>query len=165
MIVLRSHGTLPSLELEPMTSAAAGTLGPVFAGISPWSHYPFKAAALTAYLAAVEPDAPRYLIRVDDKIAGAFGLRNSWLRGPYLQFLGIVPLFQRHGIGHLVLSWVEDTARATSERNLWVAASEFNEAGLRFYERHGFSHAARLEDLVVDGTAEILLRKRLPAKN
>lgn len=165
MIVLRTSGALPAIALHPMTAAAAVTLGQAFEAIAPWARYPFSARALSTYLALLEPDAPRYLITSGGDVAGAIGVRNAWLRGPYLQFLGIVPAYQRQGIGQLALCWLEDSARAAGERNLWVAASDFNEAALSFYEGQGFTRAASLDDLVQDGICEILLRKRLAHKN
>lgn len=94
-------------------------------------------------------------------IIGALGLRLDWLRGPYVQFLAVLPANQTRGIGALILAWVERQALARAERNLWVAASDFNTGALRFYERHGFSRVADLDGLVREGRKEILLRKRI----
>ena len=69
------------------------------------------------------------------ELAGAIGVRRNWLRGPYLQFLGILPAFQRRGIGSVALDWFEGEARAAQAQNLWVAASDFNARALAFYER------------------------------
>ncbi len=150
-----------AITLDVITAEAAATLGARFAAIDPWLSYPFPAAALTAYFGDKEACAPRYIILSGDAIAGAVGLRQNWLRGPYLQFLGLLPSYQSQGLGQSVLAWFEGTARARGERNLWVAASEFNTDGLRFYEGHGFSRVALLDDLVRAGMTEILLRKRL----
>lgn len=162
MIVLQTKSdSVPLITLEPMTPGAARALGNTLATIDPWARYAFSADALTTYLAGVEGDAPRYVLSIDNTYAGAIGIRTKWLRGPYLQFLGILPGYQSQGAGRLVLAWFEGCARAKQERNLWVAASDFNSAALRFYERHGFHRAARLDGLVEDGVTEILLRKRL----
>jgi ribosomal protein S18 acetylase RimI-like enzyme len=129
--------------------------------MEPWSRYPFTAAALKAYFAGDETGAPRYAIRLENRLAGALGLRLNWLRGPYIQFLGLVPGAQGEGAGsHLIDKLVEE-ARAAGERNLWVAASAFNTGALKFYERHGFVRAAELDGVVQEGIYEILLRKRL----
>jgi ribosomal protein S18 acetylase RimI-like enzyme len=88
-------------------------------------------------------------------------VRRNWLRGPYLQFLGVLPAFQHRGIGSLALTWFENEARTGRAQNLWVAASDFNARALSFYERRGFNRVATLEDLIVKGGSEILLRKRL----
>lgn len=152
---------LPGLTFEPMSRAAAETLAPLLANIDPWARYGYTVAALTSFLATEEADAPRYAIAVDRAIAGAVSIRKNWLRGPYLQFLGILPPYQNQGIGRSVLNWFEKQARETSAQNLWVAASEFNVRALSFYERHGYARVAVLTDLVVEGSSEILLRKQL----
>lgn len=152
-----------SYGLEPLAAADCAHLGEAFARMDPWASYPYPAHGLTSYFANSEPGSPRYAIRAGATIAGVAGLRLEWLRGPYLQFLGLLPAFQGQGAGALVLDWLAREARAAGDRNLWVCASDFNGAGIRFYERHGFVRQATLDDLVRDGRAEILLRKRLDA--
>lgn len=149
------------LFLAPMTPAAAGTLGEAFSAIDPWVRYPFTAQALSTHLGTNEPGAPRYVLHAENETAGTMTLRLNWLSGPYLQFFGILPRFQRQGIGSVALTWLESGARAEKARNLWVAASDFNTGALRLYERHGFQRVARLDDLVKDGFTEVLMRKRL----
>ena len=164
MMILRESSAAAQIALDTMTEDAARFLGNGFAAIDPWARYGFSADSLAAYLSKPEAGAPRYVIRIDGAIAGAIGMRDAWLRGPYLQFLGILPDFQAQGAGQLALAWFEGTARARGERNIWVAASEFNSTALKFYERHGFQRAARLDSLIDDGETEILLRKRLSIK-
>jgi ribosomal protein S18 acetylase RimI-like enzyme len=151
----------PNVTFERMTAKAAQKLGAALAEVDPWARYAYTPSALTSYLDTFEPDAPRFEIVVDRKLAGAIGVRRNWLRGPYLQFLGVLPAFQHRGIGSLALSWFENEAHAGRAQNLWVAASDFNTRALAFYERHGFSRVATLEDLIIEGGSEILLRKRL----
>ena len=161
MITLQYDKGQPDIDLEPMTEDAAKILGKAFTEIDPWRRYPYPASALEAYLCGNETGAPRYVIRVGRALAGAVGVREVWLRGPYMQFLGILPSFQRLGIGKLVLDWFEAAARQRDDRNIWVTASDFNADAIRFYERFGFGRVASLEDLVRDGKTELLLRKSL----
>jgi ribosomal protein S18 acetylase RimI-like enzyme len=163
-IQLQSVDGHTHVSLHPMTASAAATCGQTFASIDPWVRYPISPGALIGYLSACESDAPRYALQVDGVLAGALGMRKSWLKGPYLQFFGVLPEFQRHGLGRMVLDWLEADARASGERNLWVAASSFNHVALHFYERQGYERVAVLDDLVCDGMTEILLRKRLTVK-
>ena len=151
---------LPALLLVPIARLAAGDLGRAFAGIDPWASYPYPADVLAAYFAASEPSAPRYSIDIGGTVAGVVGLRLDWLRGPYLQFLGLLPGYQRLGLGGTVLAWIEAEAGPAS-RNLWVCASDFNAAAIRFYEHQGFQRIATLDGLVKDGRDEVLLRKKL----
>jgi ribosomal protein S18 acetylase RimI-like enzyme len=145
-----------------MSRAAAEMLAPLLSNIDPWARYKYTPGALSSFLTAEEADAPRYAIAVDHEIAGAVSIRTNWLRGPYLQFLGILPPYQNQGIGSSVLNWFESQAREGGAQNLWIAASEFNARALSLYEKHGFHRIATLTDLVVEGSSEILLRKRLP---
>lgn len=161
MINLTSSDETPRVLFDVITGRDARTLGAAFAAINPWAGYPYPADAVEAYLGAREPGAPRFAIHIDGALAGAIGIRLNWLRGPYLQFLGILPDFQRRGLGEKSLAWFEGGARAQLERNLWVAASDFNADAIRFYERHGFERAALLEGLVDDSKTELLFRKRL----
>lgn len=161
MIVLQDKAGAPRISLHAMTPDAAATLGQAFAAIDPWVRYPFSPDALAQYFNATESGAPRFAVAIDGTLAGVIGTRANWLRGPYLQFLGIVPSYQNQGAGQLLLAWFEGEARARGERNIWVAASDFNATALSFYERHGFQRAARLDGLIQDGVTEILLRKKL----
>ncbi len=44
-------------------------------------------------------------------------------------------------------------------RNLFVCVSDFNDGARRFYARQGYAHVGTLPDLIVRGSAELLLRK------
>ena len=144
-----------------MTPHDAGFLGTGFAGIEPWSRYPFTAGTLTSYFVAKDDAARCYVIEHGSDVAGALGLRLNWLRGPYIQFLGVLPGHQKSGIGARLLTWISETSAESGARNLWVAASDFNASALRFYECHGFTRVATLDGLIQDGRDEVLLRKRL----
>jgi ribosomal protein S18 acetylase RimI-like enzyme len=88
------------------------------------------------------------------------GIRYPWLYGPYLAMLAVFPAYQRAGIGSAILQWIEGEAKATSA-NVWACVSSFNIRAGSFYERHGYQQVGTLEDLLQDGFAERLLRKRL----
>jgi diamine N-acetyltransferase len=154
-------GAEAPLIMEPLPIEEAERLAAAFAAIDPWATYAYPASALATYLGGHEPGAPRFLLTFGGAIAGAMGLRLAWLRGPYIQFLALLPDFQRRGFGSAVLAWVEQETRNANERNLWVAASAINTDAIRLYERHGFRDVAWLDSLVCDGRSEILMRKRL----
>ena len=162
MITLRlASKATPAVTLAEMSRDDADLLGPAFAAMEPWSVYPMSAESMTAYFATIEPGAPRYVLKYGDEIAGAVGVRLNWLRGPYLQILGMLPAHQNAGIGDLALKWFELAARARGDRNLWVAVSDFNADAERFYARFGFERVADLPDLISDGKTEVLMRKRI----
>ncbi|MBY0559283.1 GNAT family N-acetyltransferase [Hyphomicrobium sp.] len=157
--------TLPvsprAVTFEPMTAEAAQSLGAALAQIDPWARYEYTGETLAAFLAGEEPGAQRFQIIVDGVLAGAIVIRSNWLRGSYLQFLGILPAFHRQGVGRSALLWFERGSEASGARNLWVVASDFNAGAQAFYERHGFARIGIIDGLVADGAGEILFRKRL----
>jgi GNAT superfamily N-acetyltransferase len=149
------------VTLAPIPTSEAHRLGAAFAAIDPWAKYAYTPERLAAFFAGSEPSAPRYALHADGDIAGVVGLRLDWLRGPFLQFLGVLPSAQGKGLGGSVLAWIEREARRGEHRNLWVTASDFNIRALSLYKRHGYEETARLDGLVSDEYAEILFRKRL----
>ena len=146
--------------LEPFPADRAAEFGAVFAEMTPWSDYGYSPERLAAYFAGGKSGAVPMLVTADGSAAGIAGIRSQWLRGPFLQFLGILPEFQGRGIGRAVLSWWERQALAAGDRNLWVTVSEFNARARTFYGRYGFVETANLPGLI-DERCEILLRKRL----
>jgi ribosomal protein S18 acetylase RimI-like enzyme len=146
---------------RPLLPSESAPLAAAFAAMEPWRRYPSDAAELEAYATQVEPGAPRLAIVAGEHLAGLVGVRWTWLRGPYLQFLGVLPAFQQQGAGSAVLRWLEREAAARGEENLFVCVSDFNAPAHRFYETHGFRKVGTLPHLVKHGFTEILLRRQL----
>ncbi len=102
------------------------------------------------------------MIEYGGEVAGALGLRLNWLRGPYIQFLGVVPGYQNSGIGARVLDWVGTGAAAGDGAAIYGSPLPPSTP-----ERCASTSAtvsrrvASLDGLIQDGCDEILLRKRL----
>jgi diamine N-acetyltransferase len=150
-----------TFALSHLSAEDGHRLGTAVAGMFPWSDYAYPASALARFLATSDPGALRFAFAVDGEIVGAAVVRPIWLRGPYLNFIALLPVAQRRGIGGAFLDWMEREARTAEDRNMWVAASEINADAIRLYERHGFEETTRLDGLVCDDRTEILFRKRL----
>jgi ribosomal protein S18 acetylase RimI-like enzyme len=149
------------VTLEPLPAGEAPRLGDAIATMDPWHAYGYPASALARMLGAHEAGAPRLAFVMDGRIVGAAIIRAAWLRGPYLQFLALLPEAQGRSIGAAFLRLFEAESRAADERNLWVVASQINTGAIRFYEGHGFEKVADLDGLAYDGRTEFLFRKRL----
>lgn len=130
------------------------------AAIDPWARMAYPVDGLRRFFLRPDPATYRYVVHIDHVLAGGVVVRHPWLKGPYLEFLAILPDHQGNGTGGAILDWFENEA-ANPDRNLWVLASDFNARALAFYQRHGFEPAAPLPDLAAEGFTEILLRKRL----
>lgn len=141
---------------EPLAAALAAGL----ASIDPWKRLGYGQDALRSYLLRDDPALRRFAICAGGETAGALCVRSPWLRGPYLELLGLLPGFQGRGLGGAALAWFEAQARRTGP-NAWVAVSAANGGARRFYARRGFWEIAPLPGLVAAGEDEILLRKRL----
>lgn len=150
--------------LRPISTTDAPVLGAGLAAIDPWARMSYPATGLTAYLMRDDPATRRFAVWTDDNLVGVVVVREPWLRGPYLELLGLLPAAQGRGIGAGILGWMEreaQTIEPVRATNLWVLCSDFNARALAFYRRHGFEDVAPLGDLAASGFTEILLRKRL----
>jgi diamine N-acetyltransferase len=144
----------------PPSESEAQTIGAMLANMEPWATLEFSSAGIAAYLMRNDPALHRHIVRVGDTVAGILCMRSPWLRGPYIEMLGLGEAYQGLGIGKELLAWAETEARAVGSQ-LWVATSSFNHRAFDFYRRHGFRKIGMIEDLVRPGYDEILLRKRL----
>lgn len=143
-----------------LTNEQAQAVAQMLSVSEPWVTLRFSAASLANYLTRDDASLRRYAVSVDGDLAGVICVRNPWLRGPYIELLGFSPEYRGRGIGKQVLAWVEAEARYES-KNLWVAASSFNQQALDFYQRLGFYPIGPIQGLVTPEQDEILLRKRL----
>lgn len=144
----------------PLTNEQAIALAEMLSISEPWVSLKFSVTALTSYLSREDASLRRYVIFVDANLAGVICVRHPWLRGPYIELLGMFPNYRGKGIGKQVLAWAETEARCEA-KNLWVMASSFNHQALNFYQSLGFHPIGPIQGLVTPEYDEILLRKCL----
>jgi ribosomal protein S18 acetylase RimI-like enzyme len=135
------------------------------ATIDPWLALGYSAIHLENYLSTIDPSLHCYTIMVDNVIVGVVAVRYPWLRGAYLELIGLFPDAQRRGLGTAILDWLEQETTPWAA-NLWVLVSSFNDSAKRFYLRQGFRVIGDIEALVSLKSTELLLRKvlRLPTQ-
>ena len=148
------------VTLNPLEAGQAKQAGEVLASISPWADIGYPAEGLEQYLSFDDASAYKYAILYNDQMAGVVCVRYPWMKGPYLELLGLYPKFQGQKIGSRVLAWFEAQGQGHS-RNLWLVASDFNAKGIQFYRHNGFEEIAKLDDMSEDGVHDILMRKKL----
>jgi len=136
----------------------AGLISSHLAKIDPWRTLKYAPENLLKYLLRYDSALKRYVIVKEDNICGVIGIRYPWLRGAYIEMLGIFESYQRMGIGSEIIQWAEEQSGIESE-NLWVIVSEFNQNAIHFYERNGFVKTADIRDLIRPGLNELLYRK------
>lgn len=149
-------------SLVSMTGELAARFGGELAQIDPWLRLGYSAVTLTRYLARAQEGRTVWAVVVADEIpAACLVVRPDWLRGPLLEMLAILPPFQGQGLGRELILWLAAEAESRRQANLWTISSTFNQPALAFYQAQGFKSAGTLDDLIVQGEQELLLRMRL----
>lgn len=149
-------------RLAPLLdSTDAAAIAAMLVALEPWRTLGYRSEVLTRYLLRCDPALHRFRILGATALLGVLCVRYPWLRGPYIELVGIAPQARGSGLGSAILDWIEADVRGQAG-NLWACVSESNAAGRRFYASRGFVEVAPIDDLVTHGHAEILLRKRLP---
>lgn len=127
--------------------------------MDPWRTLGSEPDTLIRYLLNTDPSLFRYKIINDGQLSGIICIRYPWLRGPYVELLGIFAKFQNQGIGGKVINWLSQHTQQHAH-NLWIIVSSFNETAQHLYRNHGFSAIANIPHLTGDHHDEILMRKR-----
>ena len=76
----------------------------------------------------------------------------------YVHLLGVAPQARGRGLGRQLLNHAERLVFARSH-NVFICVSSFNEGARRFYAGQGYLEVGRLDNYLVAGHDEILLRK------
>ena len=149
-------------RLAPLLdSTDAAAIAAMLVALEPWRTLGYRSEVLTRYLLRCDPALHRFRILGGEAVIGILCVRYPWLRGPYIELVGVAPPARGGGIGSAILAWIEAQVQGQAG-NLWACVSESNAAARRFYAGHGFREVVPIDDLVTHGHAEILLRKRLP---
>lgn len=126
----------------------------------PWRTLGYGAQDWDKLFTIVEAGQPResYVIECDGQPCGLAVVRRRFLFGDYLELLAVSPAQRGRGLGRLLLTHVEEQTFARAD-NLFACVSDFNTDARRFYEHQGYEEVGSLQNLLVDGRAEMLLRK------
>lgn len=132
----------------------------VFAGDPPWSAELFRSELAGA-------PATRWYVVVEDSddIVGYAGLLISGETAD-VQTLAVAPIWQRHGIGTVLLNALVDEARRRGVGEILLEVRVDNDAALALYSRHGFEQIARRRGYYQAGRTDgLVLRRRLPRRD
>lgn len=150
-------------EYGPGDRAAVSKL---LAGSEPWMRLGYGAADWDRLFQVVHSDRDRqgYVASCDGAVSAIALVRPKFLLGDYLELLAVAPAARGQGVGAALLAFVETIVFART-RNLFVCVSDFNEDARRFYARQGYHEIGPIPNLLINGSAELLLRKtRGPAR-
>ena len=157
----RNLECLESCQLtKNLTSEQSFEIAEMLSNSEPWKTLKFSVSSLANYLMRDDISLSKYCVSADGNLVGVICVRHPWLRGPYIELLGIFPNARGKGIGMQLIGWAETEARRES-KNLWVVASSFNHQALGVYRHLGFYPIGPIQGLVTPEHDEILLRKCL----
>jgi len=129
----------------------------------PWKSLNFTEADVKAI--ARTSESANLLVAFDDERIIGFTLSiPNFLRGEYLQLLSVDADFRSRGVGQALMKALEAKVFAKSP-NLFLCVSDFNEKARAFYQKLGYEVVGSLDDFLVEGKAELLMRKTIgPAR-
>jgi ribosomal protein S18 acetylase RimI-like enzyme len=104
------------------------------------------------------PTRERYVAHLGGELVGFLILSLEGSLSGYLQTVCVAPLFRGQGLGSRLVAFAEE--RIFREHpNVFLCVSSFNAPALRLYRRLGYALVGELTDFLVQGHAELLLRK------
>ena len=134
----------------------ASTCATAMANSEPWLTLQISDKILLRALS----DATRevFVITRDERITGSLILNlNGPLQG-YIQNVFVIPEFRNKGIGGRLIAFAEERI-FRAHANVFLCVSSFNEKAQRWYYRLGYEKIGELNNYLVAGESELLLRK------
>lgn len=148
----------PIPSIRPYQAEDREAVIAILAGSDPWKRLGYGVAEWQRLFEPPLRDREGFIIEIDGAVTGLALLRPRFLLGEYVELLAIAPHAQGKGLGQLLLAHLEKLVFARAN-NLFVCVSDFNSGARRFYRRHGYQEIGPIPDFLIQGSAEILLRK------
>jgi [ribosomal protein S18]-alanine N-acetyltransferase len=104
------------------------------------------------------PEREVFVAGQSRKIVGVLILHRGGSFDGYIQLLAVFPEFQNRRLGEKIMQFAEEKIFQCS-KNVFLSVSDFNPRAKTFYERLGYQKTGELENFLVAGQNEILLRK------
>ncbi|NEP62682.1 MAG: GNAT family N-acetyltransferase [Symploca sp. SIO2G7] len=111
-----------------------------------------------SYKTICDPSKEIYLATIEETIAGFIIINMTGVFTGYIQSVCVDAEWRGQGIGTQMIKYAEELI-FQSVPNVFICVSSFNKDALRLYKRLGYSVIGELEDYIISGASEILLRK------
>ncbi|MEJ0091124.1 MAG: GNAT family N-acetyltransferase [Limisphaerales bacterium] len=145
------------LIIRPLQNVAEARFCAGFMAASdPWLTLGFTAEQ--AFQRLTDPAREVHVATVDQQSVGVLILHLAGLLNGYIQILAVHPDWRGRGLGTQIMRFAEERIFRQSP-NVFLCVSAFNHRAQKFYERLGYRHIGELPDFLVQGHAEIILRK------
>ncbi len=148
---------MEELSIRPLaTLAEAEACARMMAGTDPWITLGLGPEAC---LRVVRDEAKeRYVAYRGDWLVGVLVLNLKGAFVGYIQTVCAAPEARGTGVGTALVAFAEERI-FREHRNVFICVSDFNPGARRLYERLGFRLVGELQDYLVAGRSELLLRK------
>jgi len=132
------------------------TCADIFSKSEPWVTLGMNSSHFNKILS--DPLNEIYVLKVDVEIAGVIILQ---MQGPfpgYVKAIVIDDKWAGKGYGRLLLTFAEERVFKDSP-NMFLCVSSFNKTAQPFYQKMGYKVVGEIENYLVTGLSEILMRK------
>ncbi|MCX5725284.1 MAG: GNAT family N-acetyltransferase [Nitrospirae bacterium] len=144
--------------VRPMTEQDRTAVIALLAGSDPWKRLGYQTQDWDNYFTPLPRGRDSYVVEQDGTVAGIAVVRRKFLLGDYLELFGVADWARGKGLGGRLLAHIEGRVFAKAQ-NLFACVSDFNEQGRHFYKQQGYQEIGPIPNLLIQDSAEILLRK------
>ena len=145
-------------DVRLMMAEDRATVIELLADSDPWKRLGYQASDWDSYFVPLPQGRDSYVVNQNGRVAGIAVVRQKFLLGDYLELFGVADWARGKGLGGRLLAYLEAAVFART-KNLFVCVSDFNDQGRKFYEMQGYQEIGPMPNLLISGSAEILLRK------
>jgi [ribosomal protein S18]-alanine N-acetyltransferase len=144
--------------VRAMTAEDRSAVIELLADSDPWKQLGYQGKDWDSYFTPLPQGRESYVVDQDGRVTGIAVVRQKFLLGDYLELFGVAKWARGKGLGGRLLAHVEAVVFSRG-KNLFACVSDFNDQGRKFYEKQGYQEIGPMPDLLIPGSAEILLRK------
>jgi [ribosomal protein S18]-alanine N-acetyltransferase len=150
--------------VRPMTMEDRVAVMDLLADSDPWKRLAYRAHDWDSYFTPLPQGRDSYVVVQNGRVAGIAVVRQKFLLGDYIELLAVADWVRGKGLGRQLLAHVEAAVFART-KNLFACVSDFNDQARHFYNKQGYQEIGPMPNLLIPGSAEILLRKTIgPAR-
>ena len=144
--------------VRPMTAEDRAAVIELLTDSDPWKRLGYQGKDWDSYFTPLPQGRDSYIVDQNGRVTGIAVVRQKFLLGDYLELFGVADLARGKGLGGRLLAHVEAVVFARG-KNLFACVSDFNDQGRNFYAKLGYQEIGPMPNLLISGSAEILLRK------
>ena len=130
----------------------------MLAGSEPWKQLGYGETDWNKLFDPLPAGREGFVIESGGAVAGFALLRPKFLMGDYLELLVVAPAARSNGLGSALLKHIESLV-FVRVKNLFACVSDFNAEARKFYQKNGYQEIGPMPNLLIPGSAEMLLRK------